>query len=712
MADSLIAWINSFSGLSAHCDSLSQLSDGILLSEICAQVAPKFFDLSTVKRDVSDNWVLKGTNIKKLASNLDDFYVQYMGLHDEAIVNDTAIAKDEDEQEIMRLIKLILGVVVECEDKVTYIQNIMSLDETNQIELMNIIKEIVATHQMQVSQRSEPSSPNFRAVMDSSAVTEDEENEALFGHYGDTRNNLFSDGRSGSSPVQMTKEHEELKKQYDEIIEDYTNAMDDNANLRTEKASYLHMIQSLEDSLASAKAEAKRAAASGSASHEASLGMSNAAANINRDEDERAQLHAKLDEKDKTIADLKRKLEELKGQAQEARKLRDEVDLMRERLASTQGHEDKAKKYQRKVEEVAELKTQIRTLQENNDHYMKQTLDLEDTVAKLTVFKTQVDNFKQQAAALKGDAARAEAEWRSAQTELEISSKKVDTLTSENKSLNARVKNLTHQVEELQVEKDEHAMSSPSSRASTMGDGLGVDPGTKERLMRLERENKRLQEAKDGLEAQIVAGATGSGEGGEELERVRAQLEVAKKTIDRLRADLDAAKESSVSGGGDEGSQQEVSSLKQRIAELQVKQQAVDELIEKLRVSSEKITTLTNDKARLEGFLRTAKSMIKDLRERGGAIATEEQEKAKKRYEGIIESYQNQLGEKDKEVQLYKKTFDEARQSSQREQQLMITAFYEMGLELQKLKVPKPSAGAPSVAATPRSLLGELRKDM
>eukprot|EP01112_Ceratiomyxa_fruticulosa_P023585 TRINITY_DN9086_c0_g2_i1.p1 TRINITY_DN9086_c0_g2~~TRINITY_DN9086_c0_g2_i1.p1 ORF type:complete len:744 (-),score=212.05 TRINITY_DN9086_c0_g2_i1:96-2327(-) len=705
MGESLIKWVNSFEGLSYKCNSLKDLTDGVLLFEIGAEAAPKYFDLSTLKTDVSDNWVLKSNNIKKIVHSLENFYQIELEIEQGTNIDPVVVAKGEDDEEIIRLIEAILGVVVECENKAHYIQNIMSLEEETQMELMTIIQNIFSRHQLHQSMSNSPNkqikSPSF-SIKDT-VYNEEEENEALFGpgRYLTAKNNGgYKDERVSIYLDQidvLTKDRDSFRKKYENMKEEHKNTITQNENLASEKDSLISMIRNLETALAQ-QTESKNNQKKSTHDDDFS-NFSSTFNHINRQEDEKSQLLAKLEEKDRIISDLKRKNDELKVQATEARKLRDEIDLLREKVASSERNEEKAKKFQKKVEEIAELRSQIKTLQESNERYIKQTLDMEENSSKVPVLKAQVDSYKQQIITLKSDVARVDAEHKSALNEANTLKKKVESLSSENRTLQERAKSLQDRIDEVEMEHNDSIIERQNS--------MGVDPAIKEKLMRLERENKKLREE---------MGSNSTEKENDLIISLNAQLEVANNTIEKLRNENPTQSALETSGTEFVALKSEYDALKARLSDLDGKEQALSEVNEKLKLALEKITVLTTDKGRLEGYVRTAKAMIRDLREKGNQLTLDEQEKIKKRYEEVVSTLQTQLLEKDKEIQLHKRRYEEGNESSQREQKLLITAFYEMGLEIQRLKAPPISnvnvSGTPIIGNTPRSVLGVMRKNL
>jgi chromosome segregation ATPase len=706
MEESLVKWVNTFDKLSGTCNSLQDLSDGVMLFEILSQVVPRYFDVSSLKRDVQDNWVLKVNNIKKITNNLDRFYHTELGIHDEVNIDETIIGRDQDAREIVKLLQLILGVVVECENKVEYIGNIMNMNAAAQRELMVIIEEIISKHQHQMSGDHSHDDSTLVHVEDARRVELQRQLE------------------------QLHKEREEDKQQYLVLKRELSTLMDEAASLQAERDSLKRTVDTLTEELAAARREAE--ARESSTRHPSLQAI----------EDERAIMFAnQIEERERAIAELKKRVEELGRQAQEARSLRDELDIMREKVLKAEGLEEKLKNALKKAEQVGELKKQIKSLQEQNDNYMKQALDAEESVQKAQTLRSQLESYKQQVVDLKAREAQLEASLRVQQSEADRLRVDLSTSRNETSALRARVSSLSAEVDSLRHSSNNSdimdggviSISSGYGQEGSLADE-GLIPAVKERLARLERENRRLKEEKD-----------------DQLDEAHRLIEALKKELELVRTNG-----GSVTSPDAIALQTENEGLKVKLHQLQddskkkleeintllkEKQELLksspnsEEMAEKLKSAAEKIATLSADKSRLEGYLRTAKTMIKELREQKQEVQAQEVQKMKKQFEDTIQSLQkqledttlslrNQLKEKEKEVEMVKRLFEEGKESSAREQKLMISAFYEMGLELQRLKAPRPNSNAlhlvqanmapsspSSTPATPRSLLASLRRD-
>jgi len=71
-------------------------------------------------------------------------------------------------------------------------------------------------------------------------------------------------------------------------------------------------------------------------------------------------LQLELEDKERVIADLKKKADEQVKSEKELRKLRDNMDIMKEKVAAAAKTEEKFSRLQGKLEELAELKAQYK----------------------------------------------------------------------------------------------------------------------------------------------------------------------------------------------------------------------------------------------------------------------------------------------------------------------------------------------------------------
>ena len=171
----ILDWVNTFT-LPKNCDSLNDLSDGTLILNILADIAPSNFDRSALCVVTDGNWALCATNLKKLLRLIDHYYK--FVLHKQVDISNVevqGIAKANDTDAVLDLFELVVGAAVMCEAKAKFIQNIFSLNHTSQTVLKGLVEQ--AMQRMQSYQGGDD---------DDKDDDEDEEREAEVGREGKT----------------------------------------------------------------------------------------------------------------------------------------------------------------------------------------------------------------------------------------------------------------------------------------------------------------------------------------------------------------------------------------------------------------------------------------------------------------------------------------------------------------------------------------------
>lgn len=100
------------------------------------------------------------------------------------------------------------------------------------------------------------------------------------------------------------------------------------------------------------------------------------------------QLQEELDSRDRTIMELKKKVEESAKAAQEVRRLRDELDIMRERVAEAAASEERVNRLKKKLEETSA--NRAKSLDEENEAQAKHAAEMEEMSRKLAAMKAYV----------------------------------------------------------------------------------------------------------------------------------------------------------------------------------------------------------------------------------------------------------------------------------------------------------------------------------
>ncbi|CAH8617141.1 unnamed protein product [Schistosoma rodhaini] len=147
--ENLFEWLRTFN-IATNVYSIHNVTDGIVLGKVLHTIAPNHFTdewLQTLNYDAEINWRLKVSNLKKILKAVIEFLNE--GIEDRISVqflpNLQEIAEHENEESTFRLLQLILACAVNCDNKQTYIQTIMGMEETVQQAIMEAIQQLMST---------------------------------------------------------------------------------------------------------------------------------------------------------------------------------------------------------------------------------------------------------------------------------------------------------------------------------------------------------------------------------------------------------------------------------------------------------------------------------------------------------------------------------------------------------------------------------------
>lgn len=86
----------------------------------------------------------------------------------------------------------------------------------------------------------------------------------------------------------------------------------------------------------------------------------------------------------------------MKKIAQNAQNLKDEVDILKHTSDKVEKLESTIQTCKIKLEEMADLKTQMKQMEDNNSRYLEKIIQLEEDAKKITTLKSQIDLYKKQ----------------------------------------------------------------------------------------------------------------------------------------------------------------------------------------------------------------------------------------------------------------------------------------------------------------------------
>lgn len=660
-SDAILRWLSSCFGV--KLPSPSSVTDGVEMANILHAVDSQFFSeqwKSKIKTDVpSDNKRLRSSNVKKVLSGVLEYYSDLLSLQLlDFPMPDPARVVDGSAEDVYRLLQLVMGCAVNCDNKSVYIEAIMSMDEEDQRLIMQSIQELM---DLQTAQ-AEPSLP-----------------AAL----------------SPSDVKKMMEELADLKKEREELAQRLHDTEQLVNTVKNEKASVASELEQLQAQMGSAGSSYSRGASDSGIPNQELRKMSKQVESTQEElykmETQRDELQVKVEMQEKQLEDAMAKESELQKLADQALKFKDELDVLRETADKVSKYEATIESYKKKLEDLGDLRRQVKMLEEKNTDYMQINMELEENVKKTGNWRPQIDAYKKQIAEL--------------HARLDSETKKSDRLEFDTKKMLEKVEALSEERDRLQNEKDDFKTKNDeladevkflqatgaggAGGARHAGGGAAglegletIPPSVKERLLRLEHENKKLLRAAgtaqnaDLLQTMI-----------DDLKERETQLQATNRSANQKIMELESKLEEASSSSGTGNSVPRVPGSR-------------EELELKLAEASKKITHLEDTmqkkdfdmqvmEERYKKYIEKAKSVIKTLDPKTAAAAAAGTAAGSALAGGQAEVGQlrTQLNEKEQRIETMEHETEKARVVREMEERLMSSAFYNLSMHMHRQAV-------------------------
>ncbi|KAJ2964295.1 hypothetical protein NQZ79_g853 [Umbelopsis isabellina] len=453
-AAAFVEWVNSFDRLSHSCTQITDLSDGIILFEVLANIDSTWFKLIR-SADLSDNWVLKFNNLKKLNKLVNRYYEEVLGQQDFTSkippINLTAIAKDADVDEILKLCQLVIVIAVLNDNNSIYIEKMQSLSQSSQHALMVCIEQVMVI----VQGRSAEPGANLRRMSSQgqSSITEGE--------------NLPRHQHEGN---RLALEKEELEKSNQQLIEELGQLRYKYDELDAEKSELKSRLHDMDSAVAQANE-------TGRTDFIMRTEIDHLRQDLQRSEDRRQESEMLLDSQGITIADLNKKTENV------------------------------IEKYKKKLEESNDLRRQIKALEDQNVQLLERNQTIEEEYRKVLAFKTLMDSYKDQVAGLETKNNELLREKNRVEYDLQHLTKKVQSLEEDKAHDTDQIQLLEDRLQEFEMNGaategsftttvDDEEMDVDGALAGNLESSLKGNNVTQLRLTirRLERKIKTMEE--------------------------------------------------------------------------------------------------------------------------------------------------------------------------------------------------------------------------
>ncbi|OLY81612.1 Protein Hook-like protein [Smittium mucronatum] len=493
--------VNTFNNLSKKVSSFKDLSDGIVLFEICMDIDPNWFRLIR-STEVGDNWVFKYNNLKKLYRLL-LAYCEEVLLFPSANIPDPdldSIAKENSSQEIIKVISLVLTVAVNCDNKNTYIAGIMTLTEENQGILMISIEKTMlllessshdpnSINSSDINQNS-INSPNpipnnnnrdskieTNSMLQAELLSQIEKNKTL-------QNNLekfATETDKWRAKFEEERQNKiELSRQLEEYIE-LASTGDINKNQQ-------YLQSNRPDPLFKAELDALRS-------------------DLDKSEYQRNELSRQLQEAILKSNKLNAEILNQKNLLLELDRLKDQEQeflAIQEKLNKTENIVDK---YKNKLEQGADLKKKVQLVEAQLKREIAAKSELETKYIALMSNRNESNSINNQSSV--DSLSKLESQLNLATIHISELERKLSTVESENKKLVKVAAESQHYAQDIEEKfRDFELAASINNNASTkatpnhgsLGDAFGESPA--QLIAEIERLKKELEQSK--LDAELL----------------------------------------------------------------------------------------------------------------------------------------------------------------------------------------------------------------
>lgn len=497
--EAMTEFLNTFTTISSSVETFSDLSDGVVIFEALSEISPTYFDPTTIARHLGDNWVLKSSNLRKLVRNLESFF--HDELKKDAAFRDldvSKMARESDVQVISELIELVAAAAVTCPDKGTYVSRIMNMSPDAQVQMKDVLE----------------SSLGRLSDYDDEYEQMDDENELLFG-------------------------------EGEEDYYDHDHDDDGDGKRLFGHKNYYGGDEDLEEQLAEAKRELAAAKSQAVVAGEESDKAQNKLRAVVEDLQDR--LVKRQDELVQVEDDFKNatmQLEETKAKLAEAEdqktQLADDLDVANAKSLQLHKAEALVVAMKKKLDSVGTMNQQMTDLEDQAASYVRQIMELENEVKKSQALQKLVNELQGKIADLEKHKTETATSSKTATSEI------VELKSQLQAAVNAK-KMFEQELTELRARQDVAA----NQDAAPEVQGLAIAPQQtqeqREKTMRLEIENKKLQEEVAALKEAAAAAASAASApapasgtpGAPEVEKLKQDLAIKEKENAKIRSDKD-----------------------------------------------------------------------------------------------------------------------------------------------------------------------------
>uniref|UniRef100_A0A8C5CIA1 Uncharacterized protein n=1 Tax=Gadus morhua TaxID=8049 RepID=A0A8C5CIA1_GADMO len=692
-------------GVEAPCKTVEDLTSGVVMAQALQKIDGSFFNdgwITRVKPEVGDNWRLKISNLKKVLKGILDYNQEVLGqqINDFNLPDVNLIGEHSDGPELGRMLQLILGCAVSCEQKQEYIQAIMMMEESVQHVVMTAIQELMSKETPVTG-----GNDSYVELDRQLKKTAEELNEALA-----TKDEIGQRCRElDMQALHVQEERDRLRLDFNELEERVTALQEEKGSLLAENQLLMERLNH-SDSIEDVNSPAGRRHL------QLQTQLEQLQEETFRLEAAKDDYRIRCEELDKELVESRSQNEELTSLADEAQSLKDEMDVLRHSSDKVSKLEGTVEYYKKKLEDLGVLRRQVKLLEEKNTMYMQSTLSLEEDLRKANAAKGQLETYKRQVVEL--------------QNRLSEESKKADKMEFEYKRLKEKVDSLQKEKDRMRTERDSlketidelHCVQAQEGQLSTGlfplataegSDSLAAEittPEIREHLIRLQHENKMLKLAQEGSDNEKIALLQSLLE---DANRRKNELETENRLINQRVIEGQGQVEELQKNLQEQGvkaddsanikkkHQEHMDKLRELNDELLKKNAYIDDLEPKFNSNSQRVDELEDALKKKEDDMKQMEERYKKYLEKAKSVIRTLDPKQNQGSGPEVQALKNQLQEKDRMLHSLEKEMDKTKTQRDYEEKLIVSAWYNM------VRIPHTSDNvANSIPIHPSEWLG------
>lgn len=307
-----------------------------------------------------------------------------------------ALARDSSSSDLVKLGRLVLGIVLRSERAGDHIQAIQSLDIEDQQQLMVAIEHVMSS--LETIGEEEDGAQG-------QAATEEDGEDVVRG------------ANSEESAVKLRSEKEAIEKLYLELMESHRTLQANFEDKETERSEAVKELARYREEI-----EEKRQLQADVLMRQ---DIERLKEELRRSEDNLAEAESEVERLTTLSEEVTRKNEDLQKKAEEGVRLKDQMDEYRHVSEKLQRTENVIEKYKRKLEEGADIRRQLKILEEQNAELIDKNAQIEDEYKRVAAFKPLMDSYKTQIADLEGKTSDLQRDLNAARYDQEQTSTKL-----------------------------------------------------------------------------------------------------------------------------------------------------------------------------------------------------------------------------------------------------------------------------------------------